>query len=69
MNERLFGRHARSAGDFQGLGAYLQQHLPPRFAAPGEVIAYSDYCSSIAGNVIERISGTRLRIVHISGLM
>ncbi len=57
FNERLFGQHVRKPADFKSLGHYLTEHLPPRFEEPGRVIAYNDYCTSLAGYVIEKVSG------------
>ena len=58
LNERLFGQHARRPEDYQRLGDYLVEHLPPRFEEPGRVISYNDYCTSLVGFVIEEVSGT-----------
>lgn len=59
FNERLFGQHARSPEDFRALGDYLGDHLPPRFEEPGRVISYNDYCTSVAGYAVEKVSDQR----------
>lgn len=57
FNERLFGQHARTPTDFQSLGDYLKDYLPPRFTEPGSIISYNDYCTSLAGYAVEQVSG------------
>src|SRR4051794_13424541 len=39
------------------LGAILSRWSPPRLYAPGEIPAYSNYAASLAGYVVERVSG------------
>jgi CubicO group peptidase (beta-lactamase class C family) len=39
------------------LTAYLRQRMPARVRPPGELSAYSDYGTSLAMHVIERVSG------------
>lgn len=46
-----------SAKDTYPLGRYLAQHIPPRIFPPGEVVAYSNYGASLAGYIVERVSG------------
>lgn len=36
---------------------YLRQHMPARVRPPGELSAYSDYGTSLAEHVVERVSG------------
>lgn len=57
FNERLFGQHATHPADWQPLSSYLRRHLPPRFIPPGEIIAYNDHHTALAGFVIEKVSG------------
>ncbi len=57
FDERLFGQHARSADETLSLGDYLAAHLPPRTGRPGEVISYNDHGTSLAGLVVEDVSG------------
>ena len=59
FDERLFGQHARSA-DGAGalsLGSYLATHLPPRTSPPGRIISYNDHGTSLAGLIVEEVSG------------
>ncbi len=57
FNERLFGQHTRRVDRFQTLDTYLHQHLPPRFAAPGNIIAYNDHHTALAGWLAEQRTG------------
>lgn len=57
FNERLFGQHVRSPDGFLPLHDYLRQHLPPRFIQPGQIIAYNDHHTALAGWLAERTTG------------
>jgi len=39
------------------LGQYLKTHIPARIYPPGTVPAYSNYATTVAGYIVERISG------------
>ncbi len=39
------------------LGEYLKTHIPTRIYPPGETPAYSNYGASLAGYIVERVSG------------
>ena len=39
------------------LGEYLKTHIPARIYPPGTVPAYSNYATSVAGYIVERVSG------------
>ena len=39
------------------LGEYLKNHIPVRIYPPGTVPAYSNYATSVAGYIVERVSG------------
>jgi CubicO group peptidase (beta-lactamase class C family) len=41
----------------QTLGAYLKTGTPKRVYEPGEVVAYSNYGATMAGYIVERVSG------------
>ena len=44
-------------GDMLPLGDYVKQDIPDRIFAPGEVPAYSNYATALAGYIVERASG------------
>ena len=50
-------RHSRTPAGILPLSEYLRQHLPPVVYPPGEVINYSNFGLSLAGLVIEEVSG------------
>jgi CubicO group peptidase (beta-lactamase class C family) len=39
------------------VGQYLQNHLPQRIYPPGVVPAYSNYATTLAGYIVQRVSG------------
>ncbi|HEY2035335.1 MAG TPA: serine hydrolase [Rhizomicrobium sp.] len=39
------------------LGQYLQKHMPERIFPPGKVVAYSNYATTVAGYIVQRVSG------------
>ena len=39
------------------LHQYLVDHMPPRIFSPGEVVAYSNYGATLAGYIVQRVSG------------
>lgn len=45
------------ANELQPLGAYLATHIPNRIFPPGTTPAYSNYATSVAGYIVERVSG------------
>jgi len=44
-------------GDMQPLGVFVKDNLPDRIFPPGEMPAYSNYATALAGYIIERVSG------------
>jgi CubicO group peptidase (beta-lactamase class C family) len=48
-----------SAADLEQPSVYLPKHLPVRIFAPGTVPAYSNYAMSVAGYIVQRVSGER----------
>ncbi len=53
----LEGLFVLSTDDLLPLDAYLKQNLPARVFPPGEVGAYSNYGSALAGYIVERVTG------------
>jgi CubicO group peptidase (beta-lactamase class C family) len=39
------------------IGDYVKKHLPARIFPPGKVVAYSNYGATLAGYIVERVSG------------
>jgi CubicO group peptidase (beta-lactamase class C family) len=39
------------------LGDYLEEHIPAEIFPPGKVIAYSNYGATLAGYIVQRVSG------------
>ncbi len=48
---------ARTTSDLEPLGQVLAQHLPARVRPPGELTAYSNYGYTLAGYIVEQVSG------------
>lgn len=47
----------KDAGELKPLGTYLAGHVPNRIFPPGTTPAYSNYATSIAGYIVQRVSG------------
>ena len=47
----------RDAKDLTPIGAYLKRWVPTRIFPPGEIPAYSNYGATVAGYIVERVSG------------
>lgn len=52
--EELFVSDAKQ---FKPLGDYLKQYLPARIYPPGTIPAYSNYGATLAGYIVQRVSG------------
>lgn len=51
------GMMARDPDDLVPLKKFLKENMPARIYPPGEVTAYSNYGSALAGYIVEKISG------------
>lgn len=51
------GMMARTAEDLVPLGEFLAGNMPKRVFPPGEITAYSNYGSALAGYIVEKVSG------------
>jgi len=47
----------RNAKDLTPIGDYLKKWVPTRIFPPGEIPAYSNYGATVAGYIVERVSG------------
>lgn len=57
FEERVKGVYARNADDIRPLGEYLADDMPARVRPPGEFAAYSNYGVTLAGYIVEQVSG------------
>jgi CubicO group peptidase (beta-lactamase class C family) len=57
FEEAFTGSGARDATEVEPLGEYLSGKTPARVRPPGEAMAYSNYGMSLAGHVVEEVSG------------
>ncbi len=57
FDERDIGAAARSPEEVLPVCEYLAERLPPRVRPPGELIAYSNHGTALAGCLVEEISG------------
>jgi len=57
FEERAAGMAAREAKDLMPLGQWLASYMPARVRPPGELTSYSNYGTSLAGYIVEVVSG------------
>jgi CubicO group peptidase (beta-lactamase class C family) len=57
FEEHYTGSGARNASDVEPLDEYLSEQMPARVRPPGEVSSYSNYGMSLAGLVVQEVSG------------
>jgi len=57
FEEQKDGHFQTRAEDVVPLGEYLKDHIPARVFPPGKIGAYSNYGASLAGYIVERVSG------------
>ncbi len=57
LEERAIGMSARSLEEQLPLAEYLERNMPARVRAPGTHAAYSNWSTSLAGYIVQQISG------------
>lgn len=57
FDEVFFGMHVRTADELLPLADFLKDHLPERYSPPGEIISYNDHGYTLAGLLVEEVSG------------
>ena len=57
FNEAIKGLIANDGNSMQPLGDYLKTHIPARIYPPGTIPAYSNYGATLAGYIVQRVSG------------
>jgi len=57
FEERSTGLMAREPKDLRPMGEFLATHMPARVRPPGELTSYSNYGTSLAGYIVEVVSG------------
>ncbi|HEV2442562.1 MAG TPA: serine hydrolase domain-containing protein, partial [Steroidobacteraceae bacterium] len=48
---------AKSPGDILPFRTYLVRHMPAEIFPPGKIVAYSNYGATLAGYIVQRVSG------------
>jgi CubicO group peptidase (beta-lactamase class C family) len=54
---QFYATYAREPAAIEPLGQWLAAHIPARVFPPGQVPAYSNYGTNLAGYIVERLSG------------
>ena len=57
LEETVQELFVRDASDLKPFDIYLKEHLPTRIFPPGTTPAYSNYATTIAGYIVQRVSG------------
>jgi len=57
FEERLYGIYASAPEKIVPLGEWLARNIPARVRRPGEFSSYSNYGASLAGYIVQRVSG------------
>lgn len=57
FDERIIAKETLDESKVIPLGPYLAENMPPRYAPPGDQYCYSNHGMSLAGYVVEIISG------------
>ena len=51
-----------SPNDLVPIGDYVKAHIPARIFPPGVTPAYSNYATTVAGYIVQRVSGESISI-------
>ena len=57
FDDVFLGMHARTESGYQPLAVFLESHMPEQYDPPGELISYNDHSMSLAGLLVEEVSG------------
>jgi CubicO group peptidase (beta-lactamase class C family) len=57
FEEGTLGQLVPQTSDLTPLGTWLPKHIPARIFPPGTVTAYSNYGATLAGYIVEQVSG------------
>jgi CubicO group peptidase (beta-lactamase class C family) len=57
FEDRSLGMAARTAEDIEPLGEHLAKNMPARVRPAGEITAYSNHGTALAGYIVEEVSG------------
>ena len=57
FEEGIHDAFVKDAKDLYPLGDYMKKRMPDRIYPPGKVVAYSNYGASLAGYIVQRVSG------------
>ena len=57
FEEGIHDSFVKKASELYPLGDYMKKRMPDRIYPPGEVTAYSNYGASLAGYIVQRVSG------------
>jgi CubicO group peptidase (beta-lactamase class C family) len=57
FEEGIHDAFVKNAKDLYPLGDYMKKRMPDRIYPPGQIVAYSNYGASLAGYIVQRVSG------------
>jgi CubicO group peptidase (beta-lactamase class C family) len=57
LEETVQELFVNDAKDLKPVGEYVKEHLPARIFPPGTTPAYSNYATTVAGYIVQRVSG------------
>ena len=57
FEDGISGAWVKKPSEFVPLRTYLINHIPSRIYPPGKIVAYSNYGATLAGYIVQRVSG------------